>query len=45
MAKKFKDQVSHEPIFNKTNIGRYPSLCKMNKNKRKTWKKYRGQGR
>ena len=31
MAKKFKDHVSHEPIFHKTSIGRHPSKCKMNK--------------
>jgi len=45
MAKKFKDQVVHEAIFTKTNIGRHPSLCKMNKHRRRTWKKYRGQGK
>ena len=48
MAKKAKSlytKVAHEPIFHKTSIGRNPSLCKMNKSKRKNFKKYRGQGR
>jgi len=45
MAKKWKEHIAHEPIFNKTSIGRRPSLCKMNKSKRKNFKKYRGQGR
>ena len=48
MAKKAKGlyaRVPHEPIFHKTSIGRYPSLCKMNKQKRRQYKKYRGQGR
>jgi len=48
MAKKAKGlyaKVSHEPIFHKTSIGRNPSLTKMNKHKRRSYKKYRGQGR
>jgi hypothetical protein len=45
MAKKFKDHVAHEPVFHKTSIGRNPSKCKMNKMRRKNFKKYRGQGR
>tara|TARA_R100000005_G_C4890197_1_gene137439 strand:- start:300 stop:446 length:147 start_codon:yes stop_codon:yes gene_type:complete len=48
MAKKAKSlytKVAHEPIFHKTSIGRNPSLAKMNKNKRRSFKKYRGQGR
>ena len=48
MAKKAKGlyaKVAHEPIFHKTSIGRNPSLCKMNKSKRRMFKKYRGQGR
>ena len=35
MAKKFKDFIAHEPVHHKTSIGRKPSLCKMNKRKRK----------
>ena len=48
MAKKAKSlytKVAHEPIFHKTSIGRNPSLAKMNKSKRRMFKKYRGQGR
>ena len=48
MAKKAKGlnaKVAHEPTFHKTSIGRNPSLCKMNKKKRKNFKKYIGQGR
>jgi len=44
-AKGLYARVAHEPIFHKTSIGRNPSLCKMNKSKRKNFKKYRGQGR
>ena len=32
-------------LSHKTSIGRNPSLCKMNKSKRRSYKKYRGQGR
>jgi len=42
---KVKERVEHESIFHKTNIGRNPSKCKMNKSKRRSFKKYRGQGR
>jgi len=45
MARKFKDHVSHEPVFHKTSIGRFPSKQKMNKHKRRSFKKYRGQGK
>ena len=44
-AKGLYANVAHEPIFHKTSIGRNPSLCKMNKSKRRMFKKYRGQGR
>ena len=39
-------RVEHEPVFHKTNIGRNPSLAKMNKHKRRMRgkKKNRGQG-
>ena len=37
-------KIAHEPIFHKTSIGRNPSKCKMNKQKRRSYKKYRGQG-
>ena len=48
MAKKSKGlytKIEHQPVFHKTSIGRNPSLAKMNKSKRKNFKKYRGQGR
>ena len=48
MAKKSKGlyaKDAHEPIFHKTSIGRNPSLAKMNKSKRRSYKKYKGQGR
>tara|TARA_R110002111_G_scaffold239891_1_gene301535 strand:- start:540 stop:686 length:147 start_codon:yes stop_codon:yes gene_type:complete len=48
MAKKAKGlyaKVAHEPTFHKTSIGRNPSKCKMNKSKRRQFKKYNGQGR
>ena len=48
MAKKAKGlyaKIQHEPIFHKTNIGRNPSKAKMNKHKRRSFKKYCGQGK
>ena len=48
MAKKAKGlyaKIEHEPIFHKTSIGRNPSLTKMNKHKRRQFKKYNGQGK
>ena len=44
-AKGLYARIAHEPIFHKPSIGRNPSLCKMNKSRRKNFKKYRGQGR
>ena len=48
MAKKAKGlyaKIAHIPVFHKTSIGRNPSKCKMNKSKRRSFKKYNGQGR
>jgi len=45
MAKSFVNVSIHEPMHHKTSIGRKPSTCKMNKDKRRSFKKYRGQGR
>ena len=48
MAKKAKGlyvKAAHVPTFHKTNIGRNPSKAKMNKHKRRSFKKYRGQGK
>ena len=44
-AKGLYAKIAHEPIFHKTSIGRNPSKCKMNKSKRRQFKKYNGQGR
>jgi len=44
MAKQYAIAV-HEPKFSKTSIGNKPSLCKMNKHKRRSHKMYRGQGK
>ena len=43
--KGFLNKAPHEPVFHKTSIGRHPSLTKMNKSKRRSFKKYRGQGK
>jgi hypothetical protein len=49
MAKKkgslYGKKLEHEAVFHKTSIGRNPSLCKMNKSKRRQFKKYNGQGK
>jgi hypothetical protein len=46
MAKFVKSSASAwEPTYNKTSIGRNPSLAKMNKHKRRSFKKNRGQGK
>ena len=48
MAKKSKGlyaKIEHEPVFHKTSIGRNPSKCKMNKHRRRQFKKYNGQGK
>jgi hypothetical protein len=44
-AKGLYQKIAHIPIFHKTSIGRNPSLTKMNKSRRRSFKKYRGQGR
>jgi hypothetical protein len=45
MAKIFKTVLEHEVIKHGTSIGRRPSTSTMNKHKRRSFKKYRGQGR
>ena len=48
MAKKAKGlyaKVAHVSVFHKTSLGRNPSKTKMNKHKRRSFKKYNGQGR
>ena len=44
-AKGLYAKVAHVPVFHKTSIGRRPSLQKMNKAKRRSYKPYRAQGR
>tara|TARA_B100000900_G_scaffold11540_1_gene9491 strand:- start:318 stop:458 length:141 start_codon:yes stop_codon:yes gene_type:complete len=45
MARLFKSVSVHEPQKHGTSIGRKPIFSTMNKNKRRSFKKYRGQGR
>ena len=45
MAKKFKDFVSHERIAKGSSQGKRPNTSTMNKHKRRSFKKYRGQGK
>ena len=35
----------HERIPKNTNLGRRPKMSSMNKHKKRSWKKYVGQGR
>ena len=44
-AKGLYAKVAHIPIRKGTSIGRRPNTSTMNKHKRRSWKKYRGQGR
>jgi len=41
----FGKTVEYVKKFNGTSIGRRPKTSSMNKNKRRSFKKYRGQGR
>jgi len=45
MAKAFKTVLEHEVIKHGTAIGRRPNTSTMNKHKRRSLKKYRGQGK
>jgi len=45
MAKKWKSYNEHEAIYHGTSIGRNPKMSSMNKHKRKSFKKYKGQGK
>ena len=45
MPKLFKSVKIHEATKKGTSIGRKPSTSTMNKHKRKSFKKYRGQGK
>lgn len=41
----FGATVTYEKTFNGTSIGRNPKFSTMNKNKKRSFKKYRGQGK
>ena len=45
MPKMFKSVTAHEPTIKGTSIGRKPIKSTMNKNKRRSFKAYRGQGK
>ena len=45
MARLFKSVTVHEPKKHGTSIGRKPITSTMNKHKRRSFKKYRAQGR
>lgn len=45
MAKMYKAVLEHETIKKGTSIGRKPSTSTMNKHKRRSLKRYRGQGK
>lgn len=42
---KVKEIKLHEPVVKGTSQGRKPIMSTMNKSKRRSFKKYRGQGR
>ena len=39
------NKLPHERIPKKTSIGRRPKMSSMNKSKKRSWKKYNGQGK
>tara|TARA_B100001113_G_C20543276_1_gene376997 strand:+ start:231 stop:368 length:138 start_codon:yes stop_codon:yes gene_type:complete len=45
MAKMFSSISAHEPTKKGTSMGRKPITSTMNKSKRRSYKKYRGQGK
>ena len=45
MAKMFSSGSTHEPTKKGTSLGKKPITSTMNKHKRRSFKKYRGQGR
>ena len=45
MAKKWKSYQEHEAVHKGTTIGRNPIISTMNKKKKASFKKYRGQGK
>jgi len=45
MAKMFSTTSVHEPVKKGTSMGKKPITSTMNKHKRRSYKKYRGQGK
>jgi len=45
MVKRWTAYTSHESIYKGTSIGRNPITSTMNKDRKKSFKKYRGQGK
>jgi hypothetical protein len=45
MAKMYSTQSAHESIPKGTSMGKKPITSTMNKSKRRSYKKYRGQGK
>ena len=45
MSKKGRGKPAHERILNGSSQGRYPKFSSMNKNKKRDFKKYVGQGK
>lgn len=45
MAKLFRTVSAHEPVKKGTSLGRKPITSTMNKDRRRNFKKYRGQGK
>ena len=45
MAKMYSNATIHEPTIKGTSMGKKPITSTMNKHKRRSFKKYRGQGK
>ena len=45
MAKMFSTATAHEHTYKGTSMGKKPITSTMNKHKRRSFKKYRGQGK
>lgn len=45
MAKMYSNAAVHETTYKGTSIGKKPITSTMNKHKRRSFKKYRGQGK
>ena len=44
-AKGLYNKEAHVPVYKGTSLGRRPITSTMNKSKRRSWKKYVGQGK